>query len=169
VIVRRERPGDVDRVREVHLAAFPTAVEATLVDGLRADAGAWLPELSLVAEDAAGGVAGHVVCTRATLDGVPVALGLGPLGVLPGHQRQGVGLALVHAVLGAADALAEPVVVLLGDPAYYSRYGFVTASTLGIEPPEPAWGVHFQARTLTAYDAGRHRGAFAYAKAFDDV
>jgi putative acetyltransferase len=109
------------------------------------------------------------VCTRGAPAGVPGTLGLGPLGVHPDHQRRGVGLALMHAVLGAADALGEPVVVLLGDPDYYSRYGFVTASTLGIEAPEPAWGEHFQTRTLTAYDAARHRGAFAYAPAFDDV
>jgi putative acetyltransferase len=175
VLVRRETPDDADRIREIHLAAFEpppgraAAVEAGLVDDLRADAAAWVPQLSLVAEDPAGAVAGHVVCTRGTLGGVPGALGLGPLGVHPAHQRRGAGLALMHAVLGAADALGAPVVALLGDPAYYSRFGFVTATDLGIAPPEPAWGVHFQARTLTAYDPARHRGAFAYAPAFDGL
>jgi putative acetyltransferase len=168
VLVRRETPADVDRIREIHRAAFGRPAEAGLVDELRADPAAWIPALSLVAERD-GDVAGHVVCTRATLGGVPSAVGLGPLGVLPAHQRQGVGLALVHAVLGAADALGEPVVVLLGDPRYYSRYGFVAATGLGIEPPEPAWGAAFQARTLAGYDAARHRGAFRYPAAFDGV
>jgi putative acetyltransferase len=192
VLIRRERPADVDVVREVHLAAFaavpgrddplaegddtaglpPDPVEARLVDDLRADPGAWLPALSLVAEDADGDVVGHVVCTRATLTGpagaVP-ALGLGPLGVRPERQKRGVGLALTHAVLAAADALDEPLVVLLGEPAYYARFGFVAAADLGIEAPVAAWGRYFQARPLEAYDAGRDRGAFAYAAAFDGL
>ena len=192
VLIRRERAGDVDAIRDVHLAAFatvrdrdepvaaedeaappPDPVEARLVDELRADTAAWLPALSLVAEDGEGEVVGHVVCTRATLgdpggpgEELPV-LGLGPLGVLPERQKQGVGLALMHAVLGAADALGEPLVALLGEPAYYSRFGFVTAADVGVVPPVEAWGRYFQVRTLAAYDAGRHRGAFAYAAPFD--
>jgi putative acetyltransferase len=195
VFIRRQHERDVDAVREVHLAAFaavpgrdepvtgedvagspPEPAEARLVDDLRADPAAWLPALSLVAEDAGtpGGrrVTGHVVCTRATLSGpdgaVPV-LGLGPLGVRPEHQGRGVGLALMHAVLAAADALGEPLVALLGDPAYYSRFGFVTATDLGVDPPVEAWGRYFQVRTLEAYDAAKHHGAFAYARPFDGL
>ncbi|WP_307539010.1 GNAT family N-acetyltransferase [Streptomyces sp. V3I8] len=102
-------------------------VEATLLDALRT-CGGWLPELSFVAvQEKAGGkangktgektgeeagektgeeeVTGHVVCTRGHADGVPaLALGLGPIGVRPDHQRHGTGLALMHAVLGAAGA-----------------------------------------------------------------
>ena len=194
VLIRRERTGDVDAVRDVHLAAFaavragdepvtsedrtgppPDPVEARLVDELRADPAAWLPALSLVAEDAEGEVVGHVVCTRGSLtgpdgpDGPLPALGLGPLGVLPEHQKRGVGLALMHAVLGAADALGEPLVALLGEPAYYSRFGFVPAADVGVEAPVEAWGRYFPVRTLTAYDAARHRGAFAYARPFDGL
>jgi putative acetyltransferase len=160
--------------------------EAWLVDELRAG-DAWLPALSLVAVagdgpvggavERAGGVAGgaagggpvgavvgHVVCTRARLAGAPV-LGLGPLSVHPDHQRRGVGSALVHAVLGAADALDEPLVVLLGDPAYYGRFGFRPAHELGITPPVADWVDHFQARPLTAYD-GSLRGEFVYPEPF---
>jgi putative acetyltransferase len=139
-----------------------TPGEATLVGWLRADAG-WVPELSMVAE-VDGQVVGHVVCTRGTVDGSP-ALGLGPLSVDPAHQRSGVGSALVHAVLGGADALGEPLVVLLGDPAYYRRFGFRPASEVGIVAPEPAWGDLFQARTLAAHDPAL-TGTFAYAAPF---
>jgi len=142
----------------------PVPVEATLVDQLRADAG-WIPELSLVADD--GGVIGHVVCTRATVAGRP-ALGLGPLSVDPPHQGRGVGSALMHAVLGAADALGEPLVVLLGNPRYYRRFAFVQADRLGIEPPVPAWGPSFQARPLTAYDPSL-QGPFRYAEPFEGL
>jgi putative acetyltransferase len=55
------------------------------------------------------------------------------------------------AVLGAADALGEPLVAPLGDPRYYSRFGFWPASEYGVELPVPGWLPHFQVRTLTAY------------------
>src|SRR6185369_12287616 len=96
------------------------------------------------------GVVGHVTCTRATIAGRP-ALGLGPLSVDPPRHRAGIGSALVHAVLGAADALDEPIVVLLGSRLYYHRFGFVLASSLGVVPPVADWDPHFQVRTLTTY------------------
>lgn len=179
MVIRPERTstsgdgGDAAAIRAVHAAAFHTPdtpgavpVEATLVDDLRTDAG-WLPRLSLVAV-VDREVVGHVVCTRgwvATPGGVRAALGLGPLGVVPERQGEGVGSALVHAVLGAADALDEPLVALLGAPGYYRRFGFVPARTLGVEAPDPAWGDHFQARPLAAYDPALV-GGFRYAAPF---
>jgi putative acetyltransferase len=171
--VRREQAGDVAAVRQVVAAAFAkpetagaVPIEVTLLDALRDDKG-WLPTLSLIALDPAGdGVVGHVVCTRGTVDGHP-ALGLGPLAVRPDRQRGGVGKALMHAVLGAADALDEPLVVLLGDPDYYGRYGFEPSTAYGIVAPDPAWGRYFQVRTLSAYRP--MAGTFAYAAPFDDL
>ena len=169
MLIRRERAEDVDAIAEVHSAAFAGAtdppVEVGLVTALRADDG-WLPALSLVAvED--DRVVGHVVCTRAHIAGTP-ALGLGPLGVLPSLQKSGVGSALMHAVLGAADALGEQVVVLLGHTDYYPRFGFEPAARLGIEAPDPAWGAHFQARPLSTYDSSV-RGPFVYARPFSKL
>ncbi|MEV4543977.1 GNAT family N-acetyltransferase [Micromonospora echinaurantiaca] len=174
MLIRRETAGDVEAVRAVHTAAFAKAdrpgavpVEATLVDALRADDG-WLPALSLVAADPDGQVVGHVVCTRGRVAGEPVALGLGPLGVLPAWQRRGVGSALMHAVLGAAEALGEPLVVLLGHPDYYPRFGFRPAVDLGVTPPGP-WGPrYFMARPMSAWRPSI-RGDFRYAAPFDDL
>jgi putative acetyltransferase len=173
MLIRRERAEDVAAIRAVHQAAFLTLtepgtdpVEPGLVDALRADDG-WIPALSLVAEAAGGSIVGHVVCTRGRVGAAP-ALGLGPLGVLPDRQRAGVGGALMHAVLGAADALDEPVVVLLGHPDYYPQFGFRLAAELGIVPPDPAWAPHFQARALEAHDPSV-RGEFAYAAPFADL
>ncbi|MEU1040581.1 N-acetyltransferase [Streptomyces sp. NPDC005907] len=168
MLIRRELPADVPDVRAVTAAAFakpdtPVPVEVTLLDALR-DCDGWLPALSLVATDADGEVIGHVVCTRGHVGAAPT-LGLGPLSVRPDHQRRGVGLALMHAVLGAADALGEPFVALLGSPEYYSRYGFRTATDHRIAPPDPAWGRYFQVRTLSAYDPALH-GTFEYAEPF---
>lgn len=170
MLVRREQPGDVEVVRGVVAAAFArpenlgrVPVEVTLLDGLRADDD-WLPMLSLVAEPVEGEVVGHVVCTRGSVDGSP-ALGLGPLAVRPDWQRRGVGKALMHAVLGAADAVGEPLVAVLGEPDYYGRYGFRAAAAYGIAPPDPQWGEYFQVRTLSAYRPGT--GTFAYAEPFN--
>lgn len=174
MLIRRETPADVDAVRAVHTAAFakddaPGAVpvEATLVDALRVDDG-WLPPLSLVATDAGDAVVGHVVATLGTVGGAPVAVGIGPLGVLPAWQRRGVGSALMHALLGAADALDVSMAVLLGHPDYYPRFGFGPAVELGVTPPGP-WGPRFfMARPLSAWEPGM-RGEFAYAKPFADL
>jgi putative acetyltransferase len=174
VIVRREHPADHDVVRGLHRAAFTAdpvtgilraaddVPEARLVDELREDAG-FLPHLSLVCV-AGDEVVGHVLATRGWLEplGTP-ALGLGPLGVLPAVQGRGVGTVLVHALLAVAEACEEPVVALLGAPAYYRRFGFERSTDRGIAPPDPAWGEYFQARRLKP---GTAQGTFRYADPF---
>jgi putative acetyltransferase len=168
VIVRRETASDVEVARAVQAAAFAAEAgveppEARLLDELRADED-WLPALSLVAVSG-GEVIGHVACSRAHVGDVPV-VALGPIGVRPDAQLTGIGSALVHAVLGAAEALGEPLVGLLGSPAYYGRFGFVAASDVGIEAPDPAWGEHFQVRAFVP-PAAVPRGRFRYATPFD--
>ena len=75
----------------------------------------------------------------------------------------GVGSALMRAVLAAAGEGGETLVCLVGDPAYYGRFGFTAASGLGVASPEPAWGAYFQALALAP---GAPRGTFAYAAPF---
>jgi putative acetyltransferase len=172
VLIRRYARGDREAVRRIHAEAFrrpddpsEVPVEVRLVDELT-DAGDAVSALSLVAVRD-GELVGHVVCSKATVADHP-AVGLGPIGVLPEYQRQGVGDGLMHAVLAAADALDLPLVGLLGSPDYYGRYGFVPATQLGIEPPDPSWAEHFQVRTLTAYRPGI-MGRFRYAPAFENL
>jgi putative acetyltransferase len=171
MLIRRESEGDVTAIDAIHRAAFdPPApgtepVEVALVRALRSDAG-WIPALSMVAERNQE-VVGHVVCTLGSIEGRP-ALGLGPIGVLPELQGDGIGGALMHAVLGAADALDHVVVVLLGHLEYYPRFGFVPADSLGISPTEPDWASHFQARTLSGWRP-EMSGTFRYAAPFDQL
>jgi putative acetyltransferase len=106
-----------------------------------------------------------VVCTRGLVAVAPV-LALGPLSVRPDRQRAGVGGALMHAVLAAADAGNEPLVALLGSTSYYQRFGFRLAGEYGITPRHPEWRPHFQVRPLAAYDPAV-RGEFAYPEPFD--
>lgn len=173
MLVRPESPGDADAVRAVHLAAFDRpelagrpAVEAALVDALRAG-GYVLPDLSFVAVDD-GTVVGHVAASRATVGGEP-AVALGPIGVLPDRQARGIGSALVEGLLAAADARAERAVVLLGDPAYYGRFGFRDSRQLDVTAPDPAWREHFQVRPLAAWAANPMSGPAAYAPPFGDL
>ena len=171
VLIRRETERDADVIRAITTAAFaagrpPGQIpnEAGLIDELRAGP-AWLPALSLVAVTPAGEPIGHVLGTRGHV-GQDNVVALGPLAVRPDRQRCGVGSALMHAVLGAADALGEPLAALLGDPAYYRRFGFGPGSLYQITPPRPEWQPHFQVRVLTGYQP-RISGTFTYPEPFD--
>ncbi|MEV6833978.1 N-acetyltransferase [Streptomyces sp. NPDC051133] len=128
---RPETGTDVPAVREIDLAAFPTAQEADLVDALRADPAAWIEGLSVVTTDGDGTPVGHALLTRCHIGDTP-ALCLAPVAVRPEHQRTGAGSAAVRAVLQAARELGECYVVVLGHPAYYPRFGFTRASAHGI-------------------------------------
>jgi putative acetyltransferase len=128
VRLRPERPEDETAIRRVHEAAFPTAAEADLVDHLRAAGKAMI---SLVAS-LDGLVVGHVLFSPVTIDGKSVGLGLAPLAVLPEHQRNGIGSKLVEEGLAVCRRDAVPLVVLLGHPEYYPRFGFRRASDRGL-------------------------------------
>lgn len=133
--IRDETSADHAAIAEVIKAAFATAPHASgreprIVEGLR-EAGALV--LSRVA-DIDGDIVGHVALSPVTLDGGSTGwLGLGPVAVLPAHQRNGVGSALVRAALAELPALGARGCVVLGDPAYYTRFGFQAQPSLRYE------------------------------------
>lgn len=131
--VRPETAADIAAVHAVNAAAFPTEAEADLVDALREDPSAWLPGLSYVAEAPDGSLAACALLTRCLVGGVP-ALALAPVATAPAHQRRGAGQAVVRALLEAAGRRGEPLVLVLGHPEYYPKFGFVPASRYGIRP-----------------------------------
>lgn len=130
-ITRQESSADVPAIRAIVVAAFPTPAEADLVEALRADPEAWIDGLSIVAADEGGTPVGHALLTRGHIGEVP-ALTLAPVSVLPERQRSGAGSAAVRAALRAAAVLGERYVTVLGDPAYYPRFGFTRAADHGI-------------------------------------
>jgi putative acetyltransferase len=150
VNVRAERAEDYEAIASIVEAAFGSPDEARLIEGFRASPG-YLPELALVAE-VAGEVVGHVMFTLTELaDGTRILM-LSPLAVRPDRQRNGIGSALVRKGLRLSAGRTEPLVIVEGDPRYYSRFGFVVASELGLERPyETIPETAFQAVRLPAY------------------
>ncbi|MFE4972996.1 GNAT family N-acetyltransferase [Kitasatospora sp. NPDC056651] len=166
VTTRVECPEDAPATRRVHMAAFPGPDEADLVDALRRDP-AWLPGLSVVAVDGTGLVIGHALLTRLRV-GDGRGLALAPVAVAPEWQRRGVGELVVRAALAAAEEAGEKLVVVLGDPEYYARFGFKPAGRHDVTGPFEVPEAYFQALLLTAYDGGP-RGLCRYPEPFVSV
>ena len=165
MIVRAERESDFAEIHAVVQAAFGNEQVGPLVDALRPLPG-YLPELALVAEDE-GEIVGYVMFSYADVAEDGRVLMLSPLGVRPDRQRQGVGSALVEEGLRRAQERGEPVVIVEGDPRYYSRFGFRRASELGLEDPHE--GIPDGAYQALAYAPDHPRGRVVYPPPFDDV
>jgi putative acetyltransferase len=160
--IRRETEADHAAVAQVTAAAFGQEDEARLVEAIRA-CDEFVPELTLVAQED-GRIVGHVMFSYSALEGSNTRLlQLSPLSVAPDRQNSGIGAALTREALRLADERGEPLVLVLGHPSYYPRFGFRPASTLGLEAPNPDWPDEaFMAVPLTAYDPSiRGRVTFA--------
>jgi putative acetyltransferase len=152
VIVRAETPDDHDDIRRIVDEAFGDTITSAIVDGIRA-LDRFVPQLSLLAVSD-GRPVGHVISSYIDLvPGTSRVLQVGPLAVVPSHQRQGFGTALMHETVRIADEQGEPMLLIEGDPKYYGRFGFTRADAVGIEPPPEARGPQFfMIRPLGAYD-----------------
>jgi putative acetyltransferase len=139
-IVRSETPADIDAISEVTAAAFATLAvsqhtEQYVIRALR-EAGAL--SVSLVAE-VDGRVVGHVAFSPVRIsDGTAGWYGLGPVSVLPEHQRRGIGKALIERGLARVRERGGQGCALVGDAGYYARFGFRSVPGLVHEgvPPE---------------------------------
>lgn len=148
ILIRKERPDDLQKIHAVTVAAFLHAPHAShteqlIVQALR-DSGAL--SVSLVAEDS-GQVLGHVALSPVTIaDGAEGWYGLGPISVAPSEQGRGIGTRLMVAALDELKGIGASGCVLLGDPAYYQRFGFKPVAGLLLPgvPPEYFQAVKFK-------------------------
>jgi putative acetyltransferase len=163
IAIRHETMADLPAIEAVTIAAFRDAPHTThteqfIVRALR-DAG--MLELSLVAE-ADGVVIGHVGVSPVRIEGgTPGWFGLGPVSVRPEDHGRGIGSRLVRAALSLLRERGAAGCVVLGDPAFYSRFGFRSLPGLVLPGVPPA---HFQA---LPFGAPVPRGIVSYHEAFD--
>ena len=132
LVIREETPEDANAIRHVNEQAFGDVGEADLIEKLRLRQ-ALIFSLVATYEDQ---VVGHILFTPVTVESECssfTAVGLGPMAVLPSYQRKGIGSQLVHAGLQECQHLGHEILVVLGHPDYYPRFGFVPASTYGIK------------------------------------
>jgi putative acetyltransferase len=140
--IRVAYPGDEAAIVRVHREAFGRVEEAEIARRLHARGDTCV---SLAAQDG-DEIIGHVFFSPVSVDGRTFArspMGLGPVGVLPDHQRSGAGIALCRAGIDACRARGTPFLVVLGHPTYYPRFGFVPAMRFGLSfglmPPRDAF------------------------------
>lgn len=164
--IRAEAPADFASIRQVVAGAFGRAAEADLVDALRA-AGDFDPRLSRVALFD-GQLVAHVLFSNIAIDG-HAALALAPLAVSPAFQRRGAGAALVREGLERCRELGHTVVIVLGEPEYYSRFGFAPAERFAITPPFEVPSQYFMALELAEGALSTISGVVRYAPAFAAV
>lgn len=146
--IRNEAPSDVAAIGKVTIAAFLDAphgsgTEQFIVDALRKSGQL---SVSLVADDD-GEVIGHVAVSPVTVsDGVTGWYGLGPISIAPGRQGQGVGTRLMEQALSELRRSGAAGCVVLGDPGYYSRFGFNAEPLLVLPdvPPEYFQAISFR-------------------------
>jgi putative acetyltransferase len=138
IAIRPEEPGDIPAIAGVNRTAFGGEVEVKLVEVIRASPG-FIPGLSFVAVTE-GRVVGHILFSPITIgagsSGVP-ALALAPIAVLPEYQGRGIGSRLVEEGLGRCRELAHAIVIVVGWPSFYPRFGFTRARAKGLEAPFP--------------------------------
>jgi putative acetyltransferase len=143
MIIRRETQDDFDVIYDLVKVAFETAKvsngkEQDYVNYLR-KSGKYIPELALVAEDD-GKLIGHIMLTRIDIvsdEGRNEGLLLAPISVELAHRNKGVGSALIRESFKRAHEMNFTSVLLVGDPAYYNRFGFRQSIDFGIKYATP--------------------------------
>ena len=168
--IRQEIPADIPAIFEVNYQAFAHYDEARLVDALR-DAKVFNPELSLVAVDGER-IIGHIMFPPVTIESpgaIVPAIALAPLVVHPDYQCRGVGTALIEEGLKVCRTLGHRIVIVIGHPEYYPRYGFRSARSNGIIAPFAVADDVFMVLALDPGALDGIQGIVKYPEAFDAI
>ncbi|MHC5595831.1 MAG: GNAT family N-acetyltransferase [Nostoc sp.] len=166
--IRCETLADYTVIAEVNTLAFGQENEAKLVEEIRRSE-RYISELSLVAE-VENVVVGHILFSYIDLVGEETlqVLALAPLAVHPQFQRQGIGSALRKEGLEIAQAKRETIVIVLGHPHFYTRFGFQPSAVYEIESPFPVPEEFFMVKPLQSYHQ-RYKVKVVYPSTFDGV
>lgn len=135
--IRQETAQDCMAIKEVNNLAFGRNNESQLIEELRKSR-SFIPQLSLVTETDTREIVGHILFSEISIEtknGSIPSLALAPMAVKPSYQKIGVGSALIKEGLKRCKELGYHSVIVLGHPEYYSKFGFIKASTKGIFPP----------------------------------
>jgi putative acetyltransferase len=159
--IRAETPGDIAGIRLVEAEAFPTHAEADLVDRLRDDGCTVLSLIAVLDRQ----IIGHAMLSR--MQEPRGSLGLGPVAVLSAHRQRGVAAGLIREGLSRAKADGWVAIFVLGDPAYYGRFGFSAA--LAARFGSPYAGRHLMGLELQSDGLNVRTGPLKYAQAFADL
>jgi putative acetyltransferase len=160
VEIREERPEDIAAIRDVNNRAFGQEQESNIVDALRSNGGVLL---SLVAT-LVGHVVGHILYSPASV-GTVTGSALGPMAVVPEHQRQGIGCELIETGNRTLKNSGCPFIIVLGHATYYPRFGFTPASTHNIKCE---WDVPDDVFMLLVLDEQKMPGVSGLAKYRDE-
>ena len=131
ITIRNEEAKDIEQVREVVRAAFPTDAESKLVDLLRTNGKSIILLVAVQNDQVLGHILFSPVSTTPPSDAK--GIGLAPVAVHPEWQSQGIGSQLIHGGLHLCKELGYDYCVVLGSPKYYQRFGFKRASELGLQ------------------------------------
>lgn len=168
--IRPQLASDDCAVYEVNAQAFSRQAEAKLVETLRVAPDA-IPELSLVAVMDSK-VVGHILFSPInieTVDGLIPAISLAPMAVLPEYQGRGIGSALVHWGLDVCRSLGHRIVIVLGHPDYYPRFGFSSEMARNLACPFGDAGKAWMALELQPGALSGVSGKVRYPSAFEEV
>ena len=155
--IREERPNDIAAVRDLNRRAFGQDQESNIVDALRANGAALLSLVATVNDQ----VVGHIMYSPLAIDGKLIGAALGPMAVLPEHQRQGIGSKLIEAGNQKLKDAGCPFIIVVGHAEYYPRFGFRPASEHGIKCE---WDVPDDVFMLLVLDQAKMEGISGLAK-----
>lgn len=166
--IRSELPGDVEAIYSLNQEAFEGTAEANLVNNLRTSNAMILSLVAIKNNE----IVGHIAFSPVTIEpdrATVNAVGLAPMAVSPEFQRSGIGSQLVEEGLNIIRTAGHDLVVVLGHPEYYPRFGFVPAKKYGIrwehDVPEEA----FMIRELREGALKEVRGTVKYRPEFNEV
>jgi putative acetyltransferase len=173
ILIRPEKPEDIASIQDVTTRAFQGEEEANLIAAIRAS-DYFIPELSLIALDDTDQIVGHILFSPIIIESPEdsksaEALALAPMAVLPEYQNRGIGSLLVQHGLEACKKLGYSIVIVVGHPEYYPRFGFRPARDCGIKAPFEVPDEAFMVCELVTGALKNVSGVVKYSPAFDLV